>query len=134
MTRLRITGPGRPRKDTTFLSPGQIWKLEADRERMDARIKRHREAGFELLGGVCMVCGTHDYLDTHHRRGTEKLFSLAGHWSRSWETLVPELLKCDLLCRVCHIERHVHLGDESAARMLRKDWQRFLFNAQPIGA
>ena len=132
--RRRITGPGRPRKDTTFLGAAAIEKLEADRAYQHARHNRIREEAFEYLGGVCVACGTADYLDFHHIIPEAKSFTIGRNLSRDWYVLSAELGKCELRCRECHIDHHVKMGDVAAARTLRSAWKRFLFNRQPTEA
>jgi hypothetical protein len=60
-------------------------------------------------GGGCESC---DYnkcdraLHFHHRDPNEKCFelNLSNLWSKSWETILKEYKKCDLLCANCHAE------------------------------
>lgn len=74
-----------------------------------ARGRQKRLRAIEFLGGKCMACGYNRYygaLDFHHREpGTkDPTFACLRGWS--WERIVAELAKCDLLCRNCHAERH----------------------------
>ena len=64
----------------------------------------------EYLGGKCMKCGGEFQpcvFDFHHRNPAEKEHKIGTLCSRSWENIVKELDKCDLLCANCHrIEHH----------------------------
>lgn len=66
------------------------------------------------LGSKCIRCGfsprsdvEYAAFDFHHRDPMTKSFGVAGSHSRSWESLVAELEKCDLLCANCHRILHV---------------------------
>lgn len=62
----------------------------------------------QAAGGRCAVCGYGDAaaaLDFHHRDASTKEFSISK-FSGSWEPLVTESKKCDVLCANCHRIRH----------------------------
>lgn len=59
----------------------------------------------EMLGGECVRCGSTDELEFDHVDPETKLFAVGSDMSRAWATLVAEALKCQLLCRPCHIEK-----------------------------
>jgi len=60
----------------------------------------------ELLGGVCAKCGIVDKFDFDHVDPKSKSFELSLHfWDYSWERLIPEIMKCQLLCKPCHIAK-----------------------------
>lgn len=70
----------------------------------------------ELLGGRCQRCNgqyPHAVYDFHHRDPTEKKFSIGqAITDLSWDEVVAEAKKCDLLCANCHrIEHFVEAGD-----------------------
>jgi hypothetical protein len=54
----------------------------------------------------CMICGECDpiVLDFHHREPQQKDFQLIGSfcYSRSRESILKEIAKCDVLCSNCH--------------------------------
>ena len=59
----------------------------------------------ELLGGKCAVCGAVAPLEVHHKDPAQKSFDPKSQlyaWSRALE----ELKKCELLCDVCHQDKH----------------------------
>ncbi len=69
----------------------------------------------EYLGGVCVDCGIQTLpavYDFHHRNPDEKSFDIATRRNWSFERLVAELDKCDLLCANCHRIRHALEGAE----------------------
>jgi hypothetical protein len=70
----------------------------------------------ELRGGQCEACGykvTLAALEFHHRDRATKEFGL-GTFSGTWERLVAEAAKCDLLCVNCHRRRHGYSGSPAA--------------------
>jgi len=73
--------------------------------------KRRRERKQRLVeqrGGRCEDCGYSKSvaaLEFHHRDAGTKDFGL-GDFNGSWERLLQEAAKCDLLCANCHRLRH----------------------------
>jgi hypothetical protein len=74
------------------------------------RISKKRAA--DLLGGVCERC-EFDHLaalDFHHKDPSQKLFRLSEAIVRTkqytWEQIVQEVEKCELLCKNCHAIEH----------------------------
>ena len=69
---------------------------------------RHKRKAriIEYLGGVCVVCGTTQELEIDHIDPSLKSFVLNGNnLNRTWEFLLPEIKKCQLLCNAHHIEK-----------------------------
>lgn len=63
----------------------------------------------EMSGGGCSLCGykkNRQALSFHHLDRSTKKFglSLNNLWSKSWEEIVEEWKKCDLVCLNCHAE------------------------------
>ena len=63
----------------------------------------------------------------HHRNDCEKKFNISGNNlnKHSWEELLREVEKCDLLCANCHAEIHdkegwVHENGRKTAKVPRK--------------
>ncbi len=65
---------------------------------------------FSYLGNVCVVCGTTDELQVDHRDHETKNFTVMSNYSRAWDILVPELDKCQLLCKTHHLEKSMEEG------------------------
>lgn len=70
------------------------------------RAKRYAERiiwAVALLGGKCNKCGSCDDLQFDHIDPKAKSFTITTR-IRDWgiETLIPELVKCQLLCGSCH--------------------------------
>jgi len=59
-----------------------------------------------LLGGKCVKCGNSNImcLDFHHKRDKEN--ELGIFFQGRWSKIEKELVKCELLCRNCHQEKH----------------------------
>lgn len=60
-------------------------------------------------GGGCSVCGYNSYygaLQFHHRNPKDKEVTWTKLRLRSWDKVLHELDKCDLLCANCHAEVH----------------------------
>ena len=81
-------------------------KITAFRQRRKLKI-------IDYLGGKCVVCGTTESLEIDHIDPSTKSFVLNGNnlnWA--WETLLPEIHKCQLLCRSHHIEKSAKEASE----------------------
>lgn len=81
-------------------------RLEGRRQyRMD-RYYRLRARAFELLGGVCVVCGTTERLETDHIDRSTKSFDVSTMMLRlPWSDIEAELAKCQLLCHQHHLDK-----------------------------
>lgn len=76
-------------------------------QRVKARKQRLRERFAEYKASLsCEVCGfSHPAaLDFHHRDGDDKQVEVAKMitWGNSWETIMAEVAKCQVLCANCH--------------------------------
>ena len=68
-----------------------------------ARYKERKEKLTALLGGVCVVCGTIERLEFDHIDPETKEFTICKRLNgASWEDILEEAKKCQLLCRKCH--------------------------------
>ncbi|MGL4998015.1 MAG: hypothetical protein ACRC5T_03425 [Cetobacterium sp.] len=84
---------------------------------MQKRRKGRREAILELSGNCCSICSSTENLEFNHVDRSTKLFVLSGKGlDKSWEKILAELDKCELLCRDCHLEK---TRDQFARKELR---------------
>ena len=70
---------------------------------------RAKKRAIDYLGGKCKICQYNkcvDALVVHHRDPNEKEFIWHDICDRTWDIVVGELSKCDLLCSNCHMEYH----------------------------
>lgn len=82
------------------------WSTEWDRSKYDReRYERSKAKLTELLGGKCVKCGTTEDLQFDHVDRDLKEFAITGRWNRSQEELQEELDKCQLLCKMHHLEK-----------------------------
>lgn len=96
--------PGNPK--------GRRPSKERNRQQILSIYKRGLERKATLIaaaGGKCKDCGyckTNRALSFHHREPAGKKFCLSINeiWSRSWDVVLEEAAKCDLLCMNCHME------------------------------
>ena len=100
--------------------------------------RRQRKAELILMfGGRCMDCGydaSPAALEFHHRDASTKEFGL-GNWHGSWQRLLAEAAKCDLLCANCHRLRHAALDfGRSRHREVELRRQRKLRAVRYMGA
>lgn len=90
---------------------GKASKSESDKAyylQKKAEMEETRDAIITMLGGPeCRHCGEYPegkLLHLDHIDPTTKDFNLSG-WNlvqRSWDELVAEALKCQVLCAACH--------------------------------
>jgi hypothetical protein len=73
---------------------------------LERGIKRHRELQNEfhaLLGGKCCKCSAVENLQFDHIDRATKSFNIAEKLnSKSYDVLLQEVKKCQLLCHPCH--------------------------------
>ena len=58
-----------------------------------------------LLGGSCVNCSSTYRLEFDHVIPSEMSFRIGSYIDCKIETILPELQKCQLLCRPCHAEK-----------------------------
>lgn len=71
--------------------------------------RAERRKFFEsLLGGACVNCQATKQLEFDHVIPEDKSFNLATSCMEyALETILPELQKCQLLCRSCHMKKTI---------------------------
>lgn len=86
---------------------------QANKERINQKTKEERHAlkirAIEHMGGLCKRCnGTFHpaSYDFHHRENKEFALSGSSMRRRTWEQILAELAKCELLCSNCHRVEH----------------------------
>ena len=66
------------------------------------RRNENRAWAIHLLGGKCARCGSTHQLEFDHKDPSTMSFRIATYIGWNREKLVPELMKCQLLCSPCH--------------------------------
>lgn len=97
----------------------RAYKLSWDRKHKDYYKSKNRQyylshrAGYRkrldtFKKGPCADCKI-EYspwqMDFDHRKGQKKSFNIGSRRSAYWQTLVKEILKCDVVCSNCHRNR-----------------------------
>jgi 5-methylcytosine-specific restriction endonuclease McrA len=73
---------------------------------------RKRNKLIEQFGGKCVVCGATEELEFDHidkRTKVAKISHLLA--SSSWQSVIDEAQKCQLLCKECHIKKTTECRD-----------------------
>ena len=78
------------------------------------KLRRFRKRELvRLFGGKCIECNYDkcvEALEFHHRDPSAKKFQLSmTNLTRSWDVVLQEAVKCDLVCSRCHVEIYVGL-------------------------
>ena len=104
----------------TMMKSGSSVAKNASRESYNAYMKdymlsryyRRKIAAIEQLGGCCCRCGSIEALEFNHIDRTTKSFTIGSSLNSIREDLLQkELLKCQLLCGSCHIQKSRECGD-----------------------
>lgn len=75
---------------------------------VEGNIRRYhlrRNRFIKLLGGKCVRCGSIDSLEFDHIDASKKAFNIAKKINYPDYKILPELEKCQLLCKDCHKEK-----------------------------
>lgn len=67
-----------------------------------SRYQTRKNIMIQALDGKCVQCESTENLEFDHIDPETKSFSVMKLWNRSWDVLLPELEKCQLLCKECH--------------------------------
>ena len=74
-----------------------------------------RQTLLDMSDNKCARCADTSNLEFNHIDRSSKLFGLSGHGlDRSWDKILTEWRKCELLCRLCHVQytqMQYHIGD-----------------------
>jgi hypothetical protein len=84
--------------------------IKSYKKQKERRMYRKQKL-IEMFGGGCEVCGYNKNaaaLAFHHKNPKTKSFMLGCHeiGCRTWDAIVEEANKCQLLCQNCHHELH----------------------------
>lgn len=114
---------GRPKKAKNCRVCGKVGFLHRCQS-CHTRVRRLRTKlrAIQLLGGKCNRCGYNGHpaaFEFHHREGHEKAFTIGMVANKSWDVVVKELEKCELLCSNCHRAEHSSQMDEALLEELR---------------
>jgi len=72
------------------------------------RVRAERRALIkEILGDKCAICGSQDPLEADHKDPASKIKDIASLLTHKESTFRQELLKCQLLCKACHIAKTI---------------------------
>lgn len=73
---------------------------------MANRRKERRSKLIEMSGGKCVKCGSIEELHFDHEDPEQQEFRLNGNMlDGPWKRILEEWSKCQLLCRVCHVQK-----------------------------
>lgn len=78
-------------------------------QKQQERARRRKLIALDMKGGGCTVCGykrNYAALVFHHVDGKDFGLDSRRFSNTSWEKLVVELAKTELLCHNCHMEEH----------------------------
>lgn len=95
---------------------------QAMARRQSLRLERNRFLVEYLRDHPCMDCGEDDpvVLDFDHVRG-EKLFMVSkGLTDRSFDALLAEMAKCEVVCANCHRRRTAHRAGFARAAVAQR--------------
>jgi hypothetical protein len=81
-------------------------------------IAKRKAKAIQLLGGVCVVCGSQDYLEIDHidpdtKDSRLRKYDTGFPWTWNWHWILNELVKCQLLCKEHHLEKTLRNGELS---------------------
>jgi hypothetical protein len=65
-------------------------------------MNKRRDVWVAYMGGKCVSCGSVERLEFDHIDRSTKNYEPRMLWSRKLETILEELVKCQLLCHECH--------------------------------
>lgn len=89
---------------------------------MAKRRKERREKLLDMGGGKCVECGSKNDLHIDHKDPRTRSFTLSGAGlDKSWDKILDEFKKCQLLCSKCHMKKNVE-----------SDWSRVVDHGQGL--
>ena len=105
----------------------KVTRRPYQRKRYLLRRLARKVALMDAMGGKCIKCGFDQVgaLQFHHRDPQEKRFAIcdalnSGYKMKySWEEILKEVEKCDLICANCHHLEHSQWSEEETIEMYR---------------
>lgn len=58
-----------------------------------------------MLGNVCVICGSEDAIEFDHIDRSTKSFTIASGFDKPLQILIEEANKCQLLCKKHHVQK-----------------------------
>ena len=99
-------------KDKKHTKLNSVCKLCSNARMSELRKERYNKVAQYKSEHGCKVCGEkrHWVLDFHHRDEDEKEKNVSRMICKNftWERIVEEMEKCDILCANCHRDHHYH--------------------------
>ncbi len=87
---------------------------------MSRQLKRYhrlRKIVVKKLGGKCVECGFKKFLQLDHKDKNNKTIEVGKIFNLSLKRIWEEALKCQLLCKDCHIDKtRKDLGQKDARK------------------
>jgi 5-methylcytosine-specific restriction endonuclease McrA len=71
------------------------------------RYYTEKEKIIKSLGGECVICKSKNKLEIDHINPNTKLFEVSLLLSYSKDVVKKEVLKCQILCKECHITKTI---------------------------
>jgi len=90
-----------PERDRAYT---QSWRAAHPTYQHEKKAERRAQI-IAFLGGSCIQCGTTEQLHFDHIDPATKAYNIQSYLTRSWEKLLPEILKCQLLCQAHHLQK-----------------------------
>ena len=75
-----------------------------------------RRSAWLEANGPCAKCGSWENLEVDHIDPAQKAAEISRLWSLSEARRLPELAKCQVLCKPCHYEKSLAEGSVKPAR------------------
>lgn len=77
-------------------------RKEYMREYMLKRYYKRRQLAFDILGEICVNCGSKENLEIDHIDPSLKTMNLSKMWNITEQRYLNELNLCQVLCNACH--------------------------------
>lgn len=105
----------------------RLYCLKCSHDRITEQRRKNKIKLSLYFGGKCIKCGYDkciNGLTFHHRDESTKKFGIGSGHTKSYDKLLEEAEKCDLLCHNCHSEVHARPEDFNWKEQMR-EWLFF---------